>query len=116
MTRGAESVPQSNAGERNPRWGGRFAVGGSNREVLGLSGAFSPGELLELPFVNIGHPFPAGLGRCADSRIVEGTSVTQGEHVGTIPCYPRPKLIGVTDGAVTGDKEIDLARDILKQL
>ena len=47
------------------------------------------GELLQLPCVDVDHPFPALLGRWADPRVVGNTAVTQGLHVRAIKFDPR---------------------------
>ena len=46
------------------------------------------GELLMLPFVHVAHPFPSGLGRRADARIIGRMAVTQGMHVRSIQFDP----------------------------
>src|SRR5262249_7204933 len=73
------------------------------------------GELLELPCVHVAHPFPAMLGRWADSRVVANTTVTQGMHVRPILFDPCAHLISSADGPMTGDEVSDIARHTLEQ-
>ena len=75
------------------------------------------GELLQLSRVYVAHPFPAFLDRWADPRVVGNTAVTitQGLHVRAILFDPCAELIRSTDGPMTWDKNIDVARQPLDQ-
>jgi hypothetical protein len=74
------------------------------------------GELRELPFVHSRHPLPARLGRWSDPWVARVVAITEGDDVRPILVDPFAHLIGSTDGPVTGDDDIDVSRDVVKQL
>ncbi len=76
----------------------------------------SPGEALGSPCVSVDHPFPAGLGRWADPRVVGSMAVTQSVYGRAVLFDPWAYLIGSADGPVTGDHDIDVVRHVLEQL
>ncbi len=76
----------------------------------------SPGEALGSPCVYVAHPFPAGLGRWADPRVVGSMAVTQSVYRRAALFDPWAYLIGSADGPVTGDHDIDVVRHVLEQL
>ena len=63
----------------------------------------------------VAHPFPAGLGRWADPRVVGTTAVTQGFHVRAVQVDPCAYLIGPADGPVARDDDIGVVRHALEQ-
>ena len=73
------------------------------------------GELLQLPFVHVAHPFPAYLGRWADPRVADNMIVTQGLHVRAVLFDPSAELISSADGPMTRDEDIDVTRHALEQ-
>jgi hypothetical protein len=74
------------------------------------------GETLELPFVHVGDPLPARLGRWADPRVRDDVAVAQGLHVGTILVDPGAYRVSSTHGPVAGDQDFDVARDAVEQV
>ena len=86
------------------------------RSLAGRPVAFaSSGEALELPCVHVAYPFPTGLSRWADARVIGSMAVTQGLHVGSILFDPCAYLISSADGPVAGDEDINVIRYAFKQ-
>jgi hypothetical protein len=65
--------------------------------------------------VYVPYPFPAGLDRWADPRVVGSMAVTQGMYVRAVLVDPCAYLISSADGPVTGDDDIDVVRHALEQ-
>src|SRR5687768_10863835 len=98
-------------------WPKRATIANSDCQVplAGRRVAFASfGEALGLPCVHIAYPFPAGLGRGADPRVIGSMAVTQGMHVRAVLFDPCMYLTSSADGPVAGDDDIDVVRHVLE--